>query len=256
MARLHARPESLHAIEMRMSPEDYERGRKMKNRLEFLQARCSLAEAALGKYHPTAVGAKLTTRPSKPRITAGREVMVDNAKKRICTDEAFAAYMAQGPSRSLSRLLKQYRAQTGVIPPAMSTLKRWSASDTWQARAREHDSAVQGEASKRAIEREADQRVEVSQVVEDTYRDVLGHVRQHLAKMPQIKTPSMILELVSAAGLLHGQLIEIQRGKMPDQAFLEKIVQHLSGAGGKGGDPSDDEMQRILDLAMAKEPVH
>ncbi len=96
-----------------------------------------------------------------------------NTRKRICADQAFAAYMALGPSRSLSRLLEQYRAQTGVVPPAMSTMKRWSTKDAWQARAREHDLAVQAATSEKAIEREADQRVEVSTVVEDAYRDML-----------------------------------------------------------------------------------
>ncbi len=105
----------------------------------------------------------------------------------------------------------------------------------------------------RAIEREADQRVEVSLVVEDTYRDVLDRMRQHLAKMPQIKTPGQIVELVSAAGLLHSQLLEINRGKMPDQELLEKLVQQMAaGASGNGGHPSDDEMQELLELAMSE----
>ncbi len=177
--------------------------------------------------------------------------MANISKKRICADEALAAYMALGPSRSLSRLLDQYRAQTGVVPPASSTLKRWSTRDEWQARAREHDLAVQGAASKRAIEHEADQRVEVSLIVEDAYRDVLERVRQLL---PQTSGDGIIMELVSAAGLLHGQLMEIQRGKMPDQGLLEKIVQQMAGANGGASDapPSADELQRLLDLAMAE----
>ncbi len=182
--------------------------------------------------------------------------MANISKKRICADEAFAAYMSLGPSRTLPRLREQYCCDAGVIPPALSTMKRWSTKDEWTARAREHDLAVQGEASKRAIEREAEQRVEVSLVVEDAYRDVLAKVREQLEKMPQIKQPGQIVEMVTAAGLLHGQLMEIQRGKMPDQGLLEKIVQQRAGAAGNGGDPSDDELQRILDLAMAKEPVH
>ena len=181
---------------------------------------------------------------------------MSDTRKRICADVAFAAYMTLGPARSLTRLLDQYRSDTGIRPPSISSLKRWSVDHEWQSRAREHDLAVQAATSEKAIERQAEQRVEVSTVVEDTYRDVLGRMREHLARMPQINTPSMILELVTAAGLLHGQLMEIQRGKMPDQAFLEKIVQHMSGAIGNGGDPSDDEMQRILDLAMAEEPDH
>ncbi len=178
--------------------------------------------------------------------------MSDIRKKHIYADEAFAAYMALGPSRSLTRLLDRYRSETVVVPPASSTLKRWSSRDEWQARAREHDSAVQGEASKRAIEREADQRVEVSQVVEDTSRDVLGRMREQIAKLPQIRTPGQIVELVTAAGLLHGQLMAIQRGKMPDQAFLEKIVSHMAGVAGNGAAPSNEELERLIELAMAE----
>ncbi len=177
--------------------------------------------------------------------------MANISKKRICADEAFAAYAALGPARSLLRLLKQYRAQTGVVPPALSTMKRWSTRDEWQARAREHDLAVQAATSEKTIQREAEQRVEVSLVLEDTYRDTLGRMREHLANLPQIKTPGQIVELVTAAGLLHGQLMEIQRGKMPDQAFLEKIVQQMAGSG-NGGHPGDDEMQKLLELAMAE----
>ncbi len=179
--------------------------------------------------------------------------MVDTSKKRICGDEALASFLALGQSRTLPLLRERYLRNARVIPPALSTMKRWSMENEWQARAREYDSAVQGETNKLAIEREADRRVEVSLVVEDAYRDLLERVRQLL---PQTSGEGIIMELVSAAGLLHGQLMEIQRGKMPDQALLEKIVQQMAGAGGKGGDPSDDEMQRILDLAMAKEPVH
>ncbi len=98
--------------------------------------------------------------------------MSDIRKKRICADEAFAAYMALGPSRTLPRLRERYCRDAGVIPPALSTMKRWSTKDEWTARAREHDFAVQGEASKRTIERQAEQRVEVSLVVEDTLEQV------------------------------------------------------------------------------------
>ncbi len=177
---------------------------------------------------------------------------MSDTRKRICADVAFAAYMTLGPARSLTRLLDQYRSDTGIVPPSISSLKRWSVDHEWQSRAREHDLAVQAATSKKAIEAEADQRVEISLIVEDTYLDLLGRMREHLARMPQINTPGQIVELVSAAGLLHGQLMAIQRGKMPDQAFLEKIVQHLSRASGNGGDPSDDEMERLLELAMAE----
>jgi hypothetical protein len=178
--------------------------------------------------------------------------MANISKKRICADEAFAAYMALGPSRSLSRLLESYRAQTDIVPPSISTLKLWSARDAWQARARDHDIQVQGEASKRTIERQAEQRVEISIVLEDTYRDTLGRMREQIAELPQVKTPSQIVELVSAAGLLHGQLMEIQRGKMPDQGLLEKLVQQMAGAAGNGVAPGDEELERLIELAMAE----
>ena len=65
--------------------------------------------------------------------------------------------------------------------------------------------------------------------------------------------PEAIVELVSAAGLLHGQLMEIQRGKMPDQGLLEKIVQQMAGAAtGNGAAPSADELEQLMELAMAE----
>ena len=76
------------------------------------------------------------------------------------------SYMTQGPARSLTRLLDQYRSDTGIVPPSISSLKRWSVDHEWQSRAREHDLAVQASTSEKAIEREAEERVEVSLVVE------------------------------------------------------------------------------------------
>ncbi len=73
--------------------------------------------------------------------------MVNISKKRICADEALASFLALGQSRTLPRLRERYCGVTGVIPPALSTLKRWSRSDEWQSRAREYDIAVQGEAN-------------------------------------------------------------------------------------------------------------
>ncbi len=176
--------------------------------------------------------------------------MVNISKKRIYVDEAFAAYMALGPSRSLSRLLESYRAQTDIVPPSISTLKLWSTRDEWQARAREHDLAVQAATSEKAIERQAEECVEVSLVVEDAYRDMLAQVRQLL---PQTSGDGIIMELVTAAGLLHGQLMEIQRGKMPDQGLLEKIVQQMAGAAsGNGAAPTADELEQLMELAMAE----
>ncbi len=53
--------------------------------------------------------------------------MVNISKKRICADEALAAYMALGPSRSLTQLFKRYRAQTGVVPPPRNR-RHWNGS--------------------------------------------------------------------------------------------------------------------------------
>ena len=80
--------------------------------------------------------------------------MSDN-RKRICADEALASFLALGQSRNLPSLRERYCNDAGVIPPALSTMKRWSMENEWTARAREYDSAVQGETNKRAIEREA-----------------------------------------------------------------------------------------------------
>lgn len=177
--------------------------------------------------------------------------MVDISKKRICADEALAAYMALGPSRSLSRLLDQYRAQTGVAPPAISTLKLWSTRDEWQARAREHDGAVQGEASKRTIERQAGERASVFESIQDTLLAVLRVLRKSVdeVKLKSIADLEVLTKIIVALSA-HG--LEIERGKLPDQGLLEKIVQQMAGASsGSGAPPTTEELEQLLELAMA-----
>ncbi len=48
--------------------------------------------------------------------------------------------------------------------------------------------------------------------------------------------------------------LEIQHGKLPDQALLEKIVQNMPGASRPGeGPPTAEELQDILDRALKPE---
>ncbi len=46
--------------------------------------------------------------------------------------------------------------------------------------------------------------------------------------------------------------MEIQRGKMPDQGLLEKLVQQMAGVAGNGAAPSNEELERLIELAMAE----
>ena len=179
--------------------------------------------------------------------------MVDISKKRICADEALAGFLALGPSRTLPRLREKYCRDTGVIPPALSTMKRWSRSEEWQARAREHDSMVQGETSKRTIERDADERASVFGNIQDSLLAMLRVLRKGADRVP-VKTVAdlEVLSKIIVALSAHG--LDIERGKLPDQALLEKIVQQMGGASGNGGaePPSNEELERLLELAMAE----
>jgi hypothetical protein len=150
----------------------------------------------------------------------------------------------------LPRLREQYCRDTSVIPPALSTMKRWSRSEEWQARAREHDSMVQGETSKMAIEREADERANVFGSIQDSLLAMLRMLRESVdqVKIKSIEDMEVLSKIVVALST-HG--LDIERGKLPDQALLEKIVQQMSSAAGNGGNPSDEEMERLLELAMA-----
>ncbi len=160
--------------------------------------------------------------------------MVNIAKKRICADEALASFLALGPSRTLPRLREQYCRDTSVIPPALSTMKRWSRSEEWQARAREHDSMVQGETSKRAIEREADERASVFGSIQDSLLAMLRVLRKSVDEV-RLESVADLEALSKIVVALSAHSLEIERGKLPDQALLEKIVQQMSGATANGG---------------------
>ncbi len=61
--------------------------------------------------------------------------MKNTLRRRICADEALASFLARGQSRTLPRLRERYCRDAGVIPPALSTMKRWSMENEWTARA-------------------------------------------------------------------------------------------------------------------------
>lgn len=58
---------------------------------------------------------------------------------RITEPQARAAFLALGPERTLPALHARYRSDPEVLPPNLTTLKRWSAKFEWQRLAAEHD---------------------------------------------------------------------------------------------------------------------
>jgi len=132
-------------------------------------------------------------------------------------------------------------------------LKRWSAKDAWQSRAREHDFQVQGETSKRAIEREADERANVFGSIQDNVLAML-RVLRHRAEKVRIESVADLKGLSGVIVALSAHSLEIQRGKLPDQDLMAKIMQQMAGAtsNGQGAPPRDDELERLIELAMAE----
>ncbi len=87
--------------------------------------------------------------------------------KRITEPEARAAYLAMGPERSLSALYRHYSSTMpkGSKPPALITIKGWSAKQGWQALAAEHDKRSTERAVAKLESKQADQmRIEESRI--------------------------------------------------------------------------------------------
>ena len=179
--------------------------------------------------------------------------MKQTPKKRVAADQALSVYLALGPKRSLKRLLEKYQSETGTRPPALSTLKRWSKERGWQDRAREHDIQTAARTSEKAIECEAEERASVFGGIQDTVHDLLALLRETMhgvtiATVEDLKGLSGVIVALSAHSL------EIQRGKLPDQDLMAKIMQQMAGAtsNGQGAPPSAEELARAIDLAMAE----
>lgn len=179
--------------------------------------------------------------------------MSDIRKRRVCSDEAFAAYMALGPSRSLTRLLKRYRSETGVVPPALSTLKRWSRSEEWQVRAREHDIQVQGETSEKTIEIQASERASVFEGLEDTVQDLLTLLRSTMHDVT-IETVEHLKDLSGVIVELSAHGLDLQRGKQPDASLVAALVREKMLGNGStdraGQPPTPDELNEAIEQAL------
>lgn len=77
----------------------------------------------------------------------------------VSREKALADYLAMGTSRSLAKLNQHY-TDSGLKPPAMSTLKGWSSSQAWQAQAAEHDAITERAIQERLREKEAERQAE------------------------------------------------------------------------------------------------
>ncbi len=96
---------------------------------------------------------------------------------RVKHDRGLADYLALGPDRSLEKLCRQY-AETMLRPPALVTLKLWSAKHSWQAKAAQHDARVAQQIAKRAeeasVERGLDHVQALTAVADKALRKVIA----------------------------------------------------------------------------------
>jgi hypothetical protein len=167
--------------------------------------------------------------------------------------EALSVYLSQGPRRSLRRCREHFLRSSKWQAPSVCTFKVWSTTHKWKRAAKEHDIQVGAHTSEKAIEREASERASVFEGIQDGLLAMLRLLHRSVDKVKlesvaDIEVLSRIIVALSAHGL------DIERGKLPDQALLEKIVQQMSVANGGASDapPTNDEMQRFLDLAMVE----
>ncbi len=175
------------------------------------------------------------------------------SRRRIGPDEALVVYLSMCQGRSLNGLHRRYRTETGVIPPAPATLRRWSTKFGWQDRAREHDAQVAGRTSAKAIETQASDRATVFDHVQDALHELLAKLHEQVKRV-KIKT---VEDLDSLAGIIiklsaHG--LDIQRGKQPDPDLVAALVREkMMGTGGTDqatAPPTPMELHEAVDKAL------
>ncbi len=177
--------------------------------------------------------------------------MVDISKKRICADEALASFLALGPSRTLPRLRERYCCEAEVIPPALSTLKRWSMADEWQDRAKEHDIQVASRASEKAIETQATDRASVFDGIQDAVHALLAKLHDALKRVT-IKTVEDLDRLAEVIIKLSAHGLDIQRGKQPDTELVAALVREKMLGNGSTDRATDPPTARELGAAIDK----
>ncbi len=179
--------------------------------------------------------------------------MADISKKRICADEALASFLALGPSRTLPRLRERYCCEAEVIPPALSTLKRWSMADEWQDRAKEHDIQVASRASEKAIETQATDRASVFDGIQDAVHALLAKLHDALKRVT-IKTVEDLDRLAEVIIKLSAHGLDIQRGKLPDPDLVATLVREKMLANGTidraAAPPTATELHDAVDKAL------
>ncbi len=178
--------------------------------------------------------------------------MANISKKRIHADEALARFVALGPSRTLPRLREWYCREAGVIPPALSTLKRWSRADEWQDRAKEHDAQVAGRTSEKAIEREAGDRASVFDGIQDVVHELLAKLRNKLDRIA-IESVEDLDRLAEIIIKLSAHGLDIQRGKQPDADLVAALVREKllgNGSTDQAAPPTADELGAAVDKAF------
>ncbi len=132
-------------------------------------------------------------------------------------------------------------------------MKRWSRSDEWTARAREHDIQVQGETSKRAIEREAADRASVFDSIQDVVHELLAKLRNQLDRIA-IESVADLDRLADLIIKLSAHGLDIQRGKQPDPDLVAALVREkMLGNGSTDratAPPTPMELNDAVDRAL------
>ncbi len=175
------------------------------------------------------------------------------SRRRIGPDEALVVYLSMCQGRSLDGLHRRYRTETGVIPPAPATLRRWSTKFGWQDRAREHDAQVAGRASEKAIETQASDRASVFDGIQDAVHELLAKLREKIRGV-SIKTVEDLDRLAEVIIKLSAHGLDIQRGKQPDPDLVAALVREkMLGTGATNratAPPTPMELNAAVDRAM------
>ena len=144
---------------------------------------------------------------------------------------------------------------------APATLRRWSTKFGWQDRAREHDAQVAGRASEMAIETQATARATTFDHIEHAVHELLAKLRDRLPGV-EIKSVADLDRLAEVIIKLSAHGLDLQRGKLPDPALVEALVNEKLLANGTidraTAPPTPRELDEAVDKALEefKETKH
>jgi hypothetical protein len=159
-------------------------------------------------------------------------------RDRPTPEEAFADYLALGPERSIAKLCELY-ADTCASPPALRTLKNWSAEGAWRHRVVEHAAQVGALVQSMAAESGSQAHLDMARSLHAAGNQMIAKIVAMVEGIQggDVAQANVITDI---ALKLSKHALEIERGRPPSTERLREIMDSIpKPEGDKGGDVTE-----------------